>query len=272
MHWVYILLCENDHIYVGQTCRLYRRFWEHGDGRGGENTRTWEPIEILAIYRAHRLYHYKKYDESVKWLLQKNISCIPSQYHLKDFDDKDISQQDSEEVENFITERMMFHENDSNKVRGGKYVQFKYYSLPQNDHIKNLPICYCGLPCDVKKNNNKKLFFRCPRKNFWEEFHETFPESEKEPCNFYQEYDLDEQLKEKGNERRKLLSKLFKDAWWLNHISLSNKNCVGDCGRVSYTKITWNNKEIPLCFDCFIDKNDVLQQKFIYRRLLRSNC
>ena len=37
MYWIYILKCEDDVYYVGQTSRLYRRFWEHQDGRGGLN-------------------------------------------------------------------------------------------------------------------------------------------------------------------------------------------------------------------------------------------
>ena len=39
MRWIYILKCRDgidDSIYyVGQTKRLYRRFWEHVGGRGG---------------------------------------------------------------------------------------------------------------------------------------------------------------------------------------------------------------------------------------------
>ena len=33
MRWVYILRCEDD--YVGETTRLYRRFWEHQSVNGG---------------------------------------------------------------------------------------------------------------------------------------------------------------------------------------------------------------------------------------------
>lgn len=34
MHWVYILLCDDDYYYVGETSRLYRRLWEHQGGIG----------------------------------------------------------------------------------------------------------------------------------------------------------------------------------------------------------------------------------------------
>lgn len=35
MRWVYILRCENDYFYIGETSRLYRIFWEHQEGCGG---------------------------------------------------------------------------------------------------------------------------------------------------------------------------------------------------------------------------------------------
>ena len=38
------------------------------------------------------------------------------------------------------------------------------YEFPNNDYIKGLPLCNCGLPCDVKKNINKnRLYFRCAK-------------------------------------------------------------------------------------------------------------
>ena len=38
MHWIYILQCNDGVFYVGETTRLYRRFWEHECGNGGLNT------------------------------------------------------------------------------------------------------------------------------------------------------------------------------------------------------------------------------------------
>ena len=29
MHWIYISECNDGTYYVGETTRLYRRFWEH---------------------------------------------------------------------------------------------------------------------------------------------------------------------------------------------------------------------------------------------------
>ena len=52
------------------------------------------------------------------------------------------------------------------KVRGGKYTNFDVnYKYPQNENIKNLPLCNCGLPCDIKKNDEHNyLYFRCAKK------------------------------------------------------------------------------------------------------------
>jgi predicted GIY-YIG superfamily endonuclease len=49
MKWVYILQCEDDYYYIGETSRLYRRFWEHQDDMGGLNTSMYPPKNIIAI-------------------------------------------------------------------------------------------------------------------------------------------------------------------------------------------------------------------------------
>ena len=46
MRWIYILKCEDDYFYVGETARLYRRFWEHTAGIGGINTQIFTPLKI----------------------------------------------------------------------------------------------------------------------------------------------------------------------------------------------------------------------------------
>ena len=69
MRWVYILQCEDRYFYVGETSRLYRRFWEHQDGLGGLNTSIYNPINkvihkdwlpdrflLFCLYASNRLY------------------------------------------------------------------------------------------------------------------------------------------------------------------------------------------------------------------------
>ena len=63
-----------------------------------------------------------------------------------------------------------------------------YLNFPNNQLAKELPNCNCGFPCDVKQNEeNNYLYFRCAKKNMWEEFKEQF-DIDEEPCNFYMEY------------------------------------------------------------------------------------
>ena len=47
MKWVYIFKCEDDHYYVGETSRLYRRFWEHNEGTGGLNTSVYKLSQFI---------------------------------------------------------------------------------------------------------------------------------------------------------------------------------------------------------------------------------
>ena len=61
MKWVYILQCKNGYFYVGQTKRLYRRFWEHESGEGGLNTSMFSPEKIIAIYPVNRLGKFFEY-------------------------------------------------------------------------------------------------------------------------------------------------------------------------------------------------------------------
>ena len=65
MLWVYILECENGVFYVGQTKRLFRRFWEHENGNGGINTSTNTPRKIVAIYKVATLCKFIEYDNII---------------------------------------------------------------------------------------------------------------------------------------------------------------------------------------------------------------
>ena len=90
---------------------------------------------------------------------------------------------DSKEIENNITECLMHHKRDdvSTSIKGGKYVSMdddKHFNMTHcvdiDKKIKHLPLCNCGLPCDVNLHVDDYLYFRCPKKNMWEEMKETF--------------------------------------------------------------------------------------------------
>lgn len=204
MYWVYILKCQNDHYYVGETTRLYRRFWEHNSGKGGVNTYTYTPETIVAIYTVNLLGMFFEYDYFIDGVIEG--SCDYKPYKLKKFDDDPDYEYNGRNVENNITECLMIHNKETwDKIRGGKYTHFNVtYKFPINDNIQNLSICKCGLPCDVKKNKeNNYLFFRCAKKNMWDSLKEQFYIDE-EPCNFYMEYSKDKQFRLEENKSLKI--------------------------------------------------------------------
>ncbi len=86
MKWVYILQCKNNYYYVGETTRLYRRFWEHNKGAGGLNTSTYEPESIIAIYKVSSLSKFFDYDEIVSNQIY-NIYFNRANKILEDFDE-----------------------------------------------------------------------------------------------------------------------------------------------------------------------------------------
>ena len=168
MRWVYILKCSDDYYYVGETKRLYRRFWEHHEGMGGINTSTYIPEGIIAIYKVSTLGKFFEYNNNVMNKIC-NIYFNRNKTLLDEFNDPEDEdyEYDNLFVENNITECLMLNNVDNwKKIRGGKYTRFDVeYTFPKNNNIKNIPICNCGLPCDIKKNNEHNyLYFRCAKK------------------------------------------------------------------------------------------------------------
>lgn len=182
---------------------------------------------------------------------------------------------DNLDAENNIIECMMMHKKDIwRKFRGGKYTRFDInYKFPNNEFIKDLPLCNCGLPCDIKLNEDENyLYFRCSKKNMWENMKEEF-DIDYEPCNFFMKYTKDKELKEKEDkikkERGKKFKYLYKNSYWLKNVETDNKGypkkCVGGCNRTSISiKLLYNDNILNLCFDCFIDKNEELSNKYKY--------
>ena len=198
MHWIYILECEDDRLYVGETTRLYRRFWEHWSGEGGVNTRVYKPTRIAAIYKVQTIGKFENYDYDTDWAINndpKNERGKYNKWKMINFEDDKEGEYDNLGAENNITECLMLSFGETNDIRGGKYTRIdKQYELPNNELFKRLPFCECGYPCDVKKCKDKDtLYFRCARKNMWESFRSSF--DCEEPCKFYKEYTHDETLR-----------------------------------------------------------------------------
>ncbi len=272
MLWVYILQCSEDVIYVGQTSRLYRRFWEHERGEGGVNTSIYKPIKILAVYKLDIIGKFLDYNMYICNLVN-DYNFYYYFNKLKNFNNmSECNFFDKLRIENSITECLMIHKKNWEKVRGGRYVRFdKKYKKPINRYLENLPLCNCGLPCDIKYNINKRfLYFRCAKKNIWESFRETFSIKEP-PCNFFLEYTNDkpfrDNLNKKREEYKKEICKLFKQSrGWIENIpnfktDMCNK-CVGGCQRDIYKNIRYSYEDKRLCWNCFKNHNEALHQEF----------
>lgn len=270
MKWIYILQCEDDYFYVGETSRLYRRFWEHQDGKGGLNTSHYPPKNIVAIYSVNRLGKFLDYTTKVKnnnYNLNYNIYFNRGGI-LENFNEDDNTfGYDSLWVENFITEKLMIdNEENWSKIRGGKYVRFNVeYSFPNNTFVQELPNCYCKLPCDVKQNEEHNyLFFRCPKKNMWNKMREEF-EINDDPCNFFMKYTNDNQFKTTYEKRKQRITSLTNSSYWLNElVGGYYEFCIGGCGKEyneNYT-IRYLRTAINLCFDCFLDKYEELGRNY----------
>lgn len=269
MRWIYILQCEDDYFYVGETSRLYRRFWEHQNGLGGLNTSLYPPQQIIAIYEVNRLGKFFEYTEKIRnndYDLHYNIYFDRGGI-IENFNIDDDCGYDSLWVENIITEKMMLN-NELNwgKIRGGKYVRFDIeYKFPQNEFVKELPNCNCGIPCDVKQNEKDNyLYFRCAKKNMWNKMREEF-EIYEEPCKFFMKYTKDNKYKFEYEKQKQKVKTLIKNSFWLKELIGSHFDyCIGGCGKEydGDNTIRYSCRAINLCFDCFINKNEELAKQY----------
>jgi len=138
MRWIYILQCEDGYFYVGETSRLYKRFWEHQNGLGGLNTSVFIPEQIVAIYKVDTIGKFIDYNNYVNKIIDGVWHDSYKDLKLRDFNDIcDEDQYDKLEAENNITECLMLHNKETwYKIRGGKYTRFDIeYSFPDNDYI-----------------------------------------------------------------------------------------------------------------------------------------
>ena len=276
MHWVYILKCNDGHYYVGETKRLYRRFWEHLKGRGGVNTSEHNPEGIVALYKVSTLCKFLDYNN----IVTNKICNIYFNQYDQIFDDFNADSKDYDDyllAENSIAERFMLSYKDNwQKIRGGKYTRFDIeYAMPLNKDVVNLPVCYCGLPCDIKKNDEHNyLYFRCAKKNMWADIKDVF-DSLDEPCNYFTKYTKDIEYKIYFEQHKKKIFDLVKKSRWLDKLVFGHDEyCVGGCGKHydGDNTIRYSRKAINLCFDCFVNKNDELSKKYNVHGLGLGKC
>ncbi len=267
MHWIYILKCKDNYYYVGETTRLWRRFWEHDKGNGCINTSIFIPENIVAIYKVPTIgkfldYNNRIVNNSFNIYFNRNSKLLDEFNNLQNDD-----YYDHLFIENNITECLMINNKDNwRKIRGGKYTRFNVeYSYPNNKYIENLPICKCGLPCDIRKNEeNNYLYFRCAKKNMWPEMKEEF-DIQDEPCNFFMKYTKDIEYNRQYFKKKKIIRDLVNRSFWLNQlIGEQYEYCIGGCGKEydGENTIRYTGQSINLCYDCFINKNIELSKKY----------
>jgi len=253
MHWIYILKNDSGYYYVGETKRLHRRLGEHLNLRGGKNTEILEINEIVATYPT--------------WKIRSLIKSNGYGYR------------NNHEIENIIVESIMYNNNEYEKIRGGKYCRFDIdYKKPTRNII--IPFCNCDLPCDF--NLKDKYYFRCPKKNMYENFKEIF--EEKKSCNFHLEYKYKENFKIENEEKQ-----IDKNDW-LENIPTHNEKSGGETHFTAYCigyKDYDSEEEEPehmchkykkkdmkmykgirlcICNDCFINNYDEIKKRYYKKK------
>ncbi len=280
VHWVYVLECEDDYIYIGETTRLFRRFTEHINGRGGSNTHKNRPEKLIGLYKVSDNYSFMKYRKSIK----------EAKYN-KFIIDNWGNDGDNLLIENHITQRFFYERRDNEiygdglewyKVRGGKYTKenldsivasYKWASEKEGrmckasnpignipvDDIIDRPLCNCGYPSEVKLSKDRiKIYFICSLKNVWNEFY-SYLEID-EPCDFWQLYTEDAILKAEYE-----ISKKRSNELWVKNIPITKTKifpepCIS-CNTTEYVAL-FNNGPRRLCQSCIVRKYTELKEKY----------
>jgi predicted GIY-YIG superfamily endonuclease len=213
VHWVYIVECNDNFIYVGETIYLYKRLKQHICGRGGKNTHAHTPKRLLGLYKVNENQSFYQYNSAVKYGTPNNIKTAIDEWG---------SEGDNLFIENRFTERLFYerrnnHEygtgNEWYRIRGGKYTRESLddsmYSAKEmcerpnripgslcmatpvdkmsEEEIVDRPLCVCGMPCEVKLSKDKtKIYFVCSIKNVWTDFYQGIEVDE--PCKFWKVY------------------------------------------------------------------------------------
>jgi putative endonuclease len=77
MHYLYLLRCADDSLYVGATSNLQAREQDHNDGRGGSYTAKRRPVRIVYAERHSSQQEALKRERQIKrWSLQKKESLV----------------------------------------------------------------------------------------------------------------------------------------------------------------------------------------------------
>ena len=269
VHWIYVLECEDDFIYVGETTRLFRRFTEHLYKHGSVNTHIHKPVKLIGLYKLTDNYYFYKYRNEIR-------NGDYNRFIIDDWLDKNENC-DNLLIENHITEIYMafrakdrpkinFRYNDCRpwRVRGGKYTRTYSYDTPEIIHQEDIidrPTCDCELPCEVKiSNDGDTIYYVCALKNVWNDMNlDIYIE---EPCEFFQVYKDDIYIKK----QYELIQESIYKNKWVSNLPLSTykvnpEPCV-ICNKINYCPIYCYGKVRKVCQTCFSNKFDELKNKY----------
>ena len=276
MRWIYILRCNNDIIYVGETTRLYTRLIEHNEGNGSITTQKNKPYKLIGIYK----------------LIKEGLLFETGSIDEDMYDNGYLGESKSWalDLENQITLMYMKAMNTKwDNVYGGKYHEgYRPEENPSNTIKLFRPYCKCNIPADINIYNDKK-YWRCCKKNSWEGLNDfiksRFDYQSLETCNFYKIYNENEEYKCEsyiyGDPKRKELYKdLIKKSEWLINIPCEEDGVAGNCVNCKcyvwctndgswnpngvlygYDKDELNNRRL-LCKKCFVNNNAKLSKKY----------
>jgi hypothetical protein len=264
VHWVYVLECEGENIYIGETTRLFKRFLEHQKGGGAVNTHKHSPERLIALYKVSDNVSFEQYRRSV---LENKFDEKCIQFWGGD-DSGNLT------VENHITEMFMYQRdnmaddfmyNDGEwyKVKGGKYT--KYISenptlSMDSQTIIDRPNCHCQVPSEVKISKDKKtIYFVCSLKNVWDDFYKYLKVDV--PCDYYSVYSDDTVVRTEYNIARKKINEP-----WCIKIPTTNGSIFPDpcvlCKTSSYKPHYSSHRMRRVCQECILNKYDELKLKY----------
>ena len=210
VHWIYILECNDNFIYVGETNNIYRRLKEHIRGKGGKNTHIHIPKKLIGLYKVNDNFSFYQYNSAIKFGTQDNVQRAIDEWG---------NWIDYLFIENRITERLFYERRNNHeygtgiewyRIRGGKYTRNNldnelYFAKEMcerpnrvpgtlqmttpvdnisEEEIVDRPLCNCGMPCEVKLSKDKsKIYFICSLKNVWDKFMRVIHVNN--PCDYF---------------------------------------------------------------------------------------
>jgi len=264
-HWVYVLECDEDRIYVGETTHLFTRFNQHING-GSVNTSKWAPRFLVGLYKVADNTRFAEYHNAVTVNKEYNKFIIDRWSSGHDVIDPLL-------IENRITERFLYERSkthdynylDNFCVHGGKYtkddagidLKIKRFNL---ENLLDRPLCKCNVPAEVKlSKDTHTIYFVCALKNVWPDFYDCLDVAD--PCDFYQAYTNDNQVKERW-------TVLKKRSWedWICNIPLSRykinaEPCIS-CNITNEYVGIYNRGVRRLCQNCLFSKYDELKTRY----------